>query len=407
MRPLELSADEARRLALRAQGLDRRRQLGVPAVLARLGAVQLDTIAVLARSHELVAYARLGAIGRARVEAAYWGHGRTFEYWSHAACILPMERYPDFAFRMRAARARQERWGALPAAVEAVRAALQDGGPQTAGELGGSRRAAGWWQWSDAKNAVEWMLATGEVVVTDRRSWQRVYDLAERAVPSAAQAHWVDDRGVPGPSDVDCLRTLLAESLRVLAVGTLDDILDVHRLRGGDAGGWKRRDSALRTAWASLLEEGRMVRVRVAGWAEPAWADPAAVRRLPRGDGSITTLLSPFDSLVWHRARLERLFGLRLRIEAYTPVQHRKHGYFAMPVLHAGHIIGLVDPARDGRTLVARRITALAGATEAGIGQALADAARWVGSDTIRVEAAGSATQARQLQRAAVSALNA
>ena len=123
-----------------------------------LRSIQLDTISVLARSHELVPYARLGAVGRESVESTFWGSGNAFEYWSHAACLLPLESYPLFAFRRRAWKGRAERWGVDARTVRNVRAALRANGPQTATELGGARREAGWWAWSDAKSAVEWML---------------------------------------------------------------------------------------------------------------------------------------------------------------------------------------------------------------------------------------------------------
>lgn len=400
----ELSLDQARQIAIRAQGLDRRRTMTVPRMLERIGAVQLDTISVLARSHELVPYARLGAIGRSRVESAYWGHGRTFEYWSHAACILPISLFPYFAFRRRALAPRAERWGVTAQAVATVRAALRDNGPQTATELGGARRSSGWWEWSDAKNAVEWMLAVGEVVVTDRRSWKRVYDLAERAVSVEPHESWIDDRGVHGPSDADCVRHLLLASVRTLGIGTLDDIRDVHRLRG--SAGTHSDSRLLQREFDALLDAGEVVRTRVAGWDEDVFADPVALRRIGTTGTSVTTLLSPFDSLVWHRPRLERLFDLRLRIEAYTPAAQRQFGYFAMPVLHGGRIIGLVDPARDRDVFVAKQVTSF-DRDEEGIALALAEAAHWVGSSSVRVERAASTAAAKRLQAAANTALSA
>lgn len=186
-----LSADEARRIALRAQGFlgapDRRG--GVRGVLRHLGAVQLDTISVLARSHELIPYARLGAVGRPAVDRAYWtptagGAPHAFEYWSHAACILPVEEWPHFAFRRRAYRARPH-WGHdLPdGSYDQVVEQLRAEGPLTATELGGAKNGGEWWDWSASKVAVERALMYGEVVCTERRGWKRVYDLAERAIP--------------------------------------------------------------------------------------------------------------------------------------------------------------------------------------------------------------------------------
>ncbi|KWX10888.1 cytoplasmic protein, partial [Carbonactinospora thermoautotrophica] len=196
---LSLSADEARRIALRAQGLlgapDRR--AGVAGLLRRLGAVQLDTISVLARSHELVPYARLGAVGRATVETAYWANGGgsavAFEYWAHAACVLPVEEWPYFAFRRRAFRRRGWRWHRVPERTCAdVLARLRAEGPLTATELGGAKNGGPWWDWSDTKIAIEWLLDLGEVVCVARRGWKRVYDLPERALPASV----LDDRAV-------------------------------------------------------------------------------------------------------------------------------------------------------------------------------------------------------------------
>ncbi|CAM5373024.1 hypothetical protein SALBM217S_10289 [Streptomyces griseoloalbus] len=204
----ELSADEARRIALRAQGLlgapDRR--AGVRGVLRHLGAVQLDTISVLARSHELIPYARLGAVGRRTVDEAYWKQGdrpaHTFEYWSHAACILPVEEWPHFAFRRRAYRARPHWNHELPDGVyDQVVKQLRVEGPLTATELGGAKRTGEWWDWSGTKVAVERALMYGEVVCVERRGWKRVYDLAERAVPASLLAE--------EPTDEECLRRLV------------------------------------------------------------------------------------------------------------------------------------------------------------------------------------------------------
>lgn len=210
---IELSPDEARRIALRAQGFlgapDRRG--GVRGVLRHLGAVQLDTISVLARSHELIPYARLGAVGRKTVEDAYWtpsapagappSRPHAFEYWSHAACVLPVEEWPHFAFRRRAYRARPHWHHELTdGAYDAVIKQLRTEGPLTATELGGAKNGGLWWDWSEAKVAVERALMYGEVVCTGRRSWKRVYDLAERAIPGDLLHDDLDDTECLQPS---------------------------------------------------------------------------------------------------------------------------------------------------------------------------------------------------------------
>ncbi|MFF2020830.1 winged helix-turn-helix domain-containing protein [Streptomyces sp. NPDC058171] len=367
----ELSADEARRIALRAQGFlgapDRR--AGVRGVLRHLGAVQLDTISVLARSHELVPYARLGAVGRPVVDRAYWTPGadgapHAFEYWSHAACILPIEEWPHFAFRRRAYRDRPQWFHDLPdGAYEQVIKQLRTEGPLTATELGGAKNGGEWWDWSASKVAVERALMHGEVVCTERRGWKRVYDLAERAVPSSLLHDRLDDR--------ECLRRLVRLAGQSLGVGTRADLADYHRLKGEQVD--------------SVLADSGLVPVTVAGWDRPAWADPAALETAPRGRHR-TTLLSPFDSLIWERARTERIFGFTHRLEAYMPKPKRVHGYFAMPLLSGGRLLGRVDPARDGRTLVAKQVSLETPKAVAPMAQALREAAEWVGCEDVRVE---------------------
>ncbi|MFE2509324.1 winged helix-turn-helix domain-containing protein [Streptomyces naganishii] len=362
----ELSADEARRIALRAQGLlgapDRRS--GVRGVLRHLGAVQLDTISVLARSHELIPYARLGAVGRRTVEDAYWKGTHAFEYWSHAACVLPIEEWPHFAFRRRAYRDRPHWHHTLPdGAYDQVIKQLRAEGPLTATELGGAKRTSEWWDWSGAKVAVERALMYGEVVCVERRGWKRVYDLAERAVPGELLHDELDD--------AECLRRLVRLAGQSLGVGTRADIADYHRLKAEQVD--------------AVIADSGLVPVTVEGWGRPAWADPAALRTPPRGRHR-TTLLSPFDSLVWERARTERIFGFTHRLEAYVPKPKRIHGYFAMPVLAGGRLVGRVDPARAGRTLVAKQVTLDGAGAVPAVAQALVEAASWVDCTDVRVE---------------------
>jgi uncharacterized protein YcaQ len=362
-----LSADEARRIGLARQGLlgapDRRG--GVAGVLDRLGAVQLDTISVLARSHELVPYARLGAVGRSRVEQAFWGSPpRAFEYWSHAACVLPLEAWPWFAARRRGWRERVEGSARVgPEARASVRAALAEG-PKTATELGGAKRGGIWWDWSDVKVAVEHLLLVGEVACVERRGWRRVYDLAERVVPAPLLAEDL--------SDHECAVALVTAAARRLGVATRADLADHHRLRLADV------DAA--------IPDAGLVPVAVEGWGQEAWADPSALTEpVPRGRHR-TTLLSPFDSLVWDRARTARMFGFTHRLEAYVPKPERVHGYFTMPLLAGGRLVGRVDPAREGRTLVARQVSVTGARWVPALAAALTEAATWVGCDAVAVE---------------------
>lgn len=246
--------------------------------------------------------------------------------------------------------------------------------------MGGAKKTSEWWDWSGTKVAVERALMYGEVVCVERRGWKRVYDLAERAVPKALLHDELDDR--------ECLRRLVRLAGQSLGVGTRADIADYHRLKLDQVD--------------AVIGDSGLVPVTVEGWgraaagkggagspgprpAADAWADPAALETVPRGRHR-TTLLSPFDSLIWERARTERIFDFTHRLEAYTPKPKRVHGYFAMPVLAGGRLVGRVDPAREGRTLVARQVTLDGAKAVPAVAQALAEAADWVDCTDVRVE---------------------
>jgi uncharacterized protein len=384
---VSLSADDARLMTLQAQGFvgTEGRRGGVPAMLSRLGAVQLDTISVLARSHELVAYARLGPVPRDRIERAYWRPRRpaAFEYWSHAACVLPIEEWPYYAFRRRALRARGKRWHQSHQGTCAeVLARLRAEGPLTATQLGGAKNGGAWWDWSDTKIAVEWLLDVGDVICVRREGWRRVYDLPERVLPGDLLAH--------EPSDSECLAHLAAAAARSLGVVTRADLIDYQRLRelaGPAARHADHVDEAAQAAGLTpvMVETGATRNAMTMGWADPAalaLADAGA-----RGRHRVT-LLSPFDSLVWDRKRTRRMFGFDHSLEAYVPKAKRVHGYFAMPLLAGGRLVGRVDPVRQGQTLVARQLSLTSAAAAPAMARALREAAEWVGCSTVAVERA-------------------
>jgi uncharacterized protein YcaQ len=374
---LTLTTDEVRLITLRAQGFigAGARRGGVAGMLSRVGAVQLDTISVLARSHELVAYARLGSVPRARIERAYWNprEPATFEYWAHAACILPLEEWPFYAFRRRATRAQGQRWHEVSeTACKQVLARLAADGPLTATELGGAKGGGPWWDWSEVKIAAEWLLDIGEVACVRRTGWRRVYDLPQRVLPAGL----IDIE----LTDEECLSRLLFVSARALGVVTRADIVDYHRLSRFLNG---RPAAALDEAAAAA----GLTPVAIAG-AKPvtAWADPAALTAAAEGGRHRVTLLSPFDSLIWDRKRTLRMFGFEHSLEAYVPKHKRVHGYYTMPLLAGGRLRGRVDPARDGSTLVARRVSLDRATAAEPMARALREAASWVGCDDVRLE---------------------
>jgi len=341
-------------------------------MLRRLRAVQIDTISVLARSHELVAYARLGPVKRQAIEDAYWAGPPfgAFEYWAHAACVLPIEDWPFYGFKRHARRERGWRWHRLenPETVcNGVLDRLRAEGPLTANGLGGAKRGGPWWDWSETKIAAEWLLDIGEVVCTKRRGFQRVYDLPERAIPAELLDAAVDPE--------EQMRRLVSNAATALGVAGAADL-------GAYCGITPK-------TIARLAPDLGLVPVSVEGWSVAAWAVPHLLEAGTHGLRSRPTLLSPFDSLLWDRNRVERLFEFRHRLEAYTPRAKRVYGYFAMPLLAGDQLVARVDPGREGTTLVAKGVHLEPGAgkaTFATLGRALWAAASWVGSDDVRVD---------------------
>ena len=280
-------------------------------MLRRLGSVQLDTISVLARSHELVPYARLGALPRAKVEKAYWkptAPATCFEYWSHAACILPAEEWPLFAFRRRWFRARGQRWHQVSQeACDRVLETIRAGGAMTVSDLGGGRNGGEWWDWSDTKIAVEWLLDIGELVCAERRAWKRVYDLPERALAPELVAPDLDDDA--------CLTQLVEQAGAAMGVATEADLarLPPPQARPGRRGDRRHRAGAHRGRRLGQAGLGAPRGARAAGHAGPSPHDPAVA----------LSTRSP-----WHRPRTLRIFDFKHSLEAYVPAPKRVHGLF-------------------------------------------------------------------------------
>ena len=384
-----------RRITLYAQGFlgAGAKRGGVAGVLRRVSAVQLDTISVLARSHELVAYARLGPVGRAAVEEAYWPATKptAFEYWAHAACILPIADWPYYAWRRRAIAARGQRWHKVSEeACEQVLGRLRDEGPLTATQLGGAKAGGPWWDWSEVKIAAEWLIDTGRAVCVRRTGWRRVYDLPERVIPA-------DLLGLE-PTDDECLIHLVGTVSRALGVATHADFMEYQRLNGY---GLQLRDA---TRLDGAAAAAGLVPVTVHGGKQPAraWADPAALAWLAAGGRGThrTALLSPFDSLIWDRKRVLRMFGYRHLFEPYVPREKRERGYFTMPLLAGGQIVGWADPARDGKTLVARNVFLERPGAVAPMARALTEAAQWAGCSNVVAERVQPAPLAQPLAAA-------
>jgi uncharacterized protein YcaQ len=337
-----LSASEARRVALAAQGLARARPTGAPAqvhlqkMISRTGLLQIDSVNVLTRAHYLPLFSRLGAYPVALLERAAWGkRRRLFEYWAHEASLLPLDLHPLLRWRMARAERGETTWSQVkpfagprrPEAMALLKRIAADG-PVAASDLDGAKGEGGWWGWSDGKCALEWLFWAGYITTATRRSsFERVYDLVERVLPAAILES-------PTPHPADAHRQLIRLAARSLGVATAGDLRDYYRQSPED----------FRPALAGLVEAGEILPVQVRGWSKPAYLDPAAA--LPRRAVG-QALLAPFDSLIWRRERAERLFGLRYRIEIYTPAAKRLHGYYVLPFLLGDRIVARVDLKAD------------------------------------------------------------
>jgi uncharacterized protein YcaQ len=384
--PDRLSLAAARRVALAAQGFADPRPTGVPdrrhlrRVVGRTGLLQIDSVNVFERAHYLPAFSRLGPYPKDLVDAAAYRRHDLFEYWGHEASLLPVDAHPLLRWRMADAAAGEAGWGRTrqiaieqPDLVAHVLARVAEDGPVGAGALhDGERRAAAWWGWSATKTALEHLFWSGRVTTATRsRSFERLYDLPERVLPREVL-------DAPTPAPQEARRALVERAARAHGVATERDLRDYYRLGVEQT----------RTAVRALVEDGVLLPVEVEGWGRPAWLhrDAARPRRV-----SASTLLSPFDPLVWERARTAWLFGFAYRIEIYVPAPLRVHGYYVLPFLHDEALCARVDLKADRPTRVLRVLAAWlepgsdAGATAAALAAALRQAAAWQGLDDVVV----------------------
>ena len=343
-----ITAAAARRMALAAQGFAdappggavTRRHLR--RVLDRVRLIQLDSVNVAVRAHYMPLFSRLGPYAPELVDDAAWAHRASrprllVEYWAHEASLVPVADWPLFRWRMRDFEDRHRAWyarqlGDAPGLVDDVLAAVKELGPIGAGPLeaalghAGARAKGGWWNRSAVKQACEWLFATGQLTTGARQGFQRLYDLPERVLPPDVHAAEV--------ADDEAARELIRRAAIAHGVGTEPDLRDYYRLKPEQS----------KRAVAELVEEGLLAEVAVRGWRQPAYRHIDAVT--PR---KITgrALLCPFDPLIWERARTERIFDFRYRIEIYVPEPKRIYGYYVFPFLLDGELVARVDLKAD------------------------------------------------------------
>ena len=339
-----MSPAEARRIALAAQGFGQARPTGtigrahLRRVIERLGLHQIDSVNVLVRAHYLPLFSRLGAYPRALLDEAAWGRKakrRLFEYWAHEASLLPLHLQPLLRWRMARAARGIGTWTNVKAfaherraEADAILGRIAAEGPLAASDIAETRGQGGWWGWSETKQALEYLFWSGQITTATRRtSFERVYDLPERVLPRE-----VLDR--PTPAEPDAHRALLARAAGALGIATATDLRDYFRLKPADAS--PRIDE--------LVEEGVLRPVTVRGWSQQAYLHVQA--KMPRRISG-QALLAPFDPLIWERARTERMFGTRYRIEIYVPAEKRVHGYYVLPFLLGERIVARVDLKAD------------------------------------------------------------
>lgn len=384
-----LSAGEARRIAIAAQGLAEPPPEVVEArhvrrLIRRLGVVQIDSVNVLVRTHYLPLFSRLGAYDRTLLETEAWGRRKSlFEYWAHEASFVPIEQQPLFRWRMADAASGATGYVGLRrfAAerrpfLDAVLAEIERRGPLSAGELeiDHQKGEGGWWGWSDGKRALEWLFWAGLITTRTRRSFERVYDLTERVLSAAV-------RDAPTPPRDEAQRALLLIAARALGVATQRDLRDYFRMGVEET----------RERLAELVEAGALTPVSVKGWGQGAYLHPEAraPRRVERA-----ALLSPFDNLIFFRERAERLFQVRIRLEIYTPADKRTHGYYVLPFLQGDRLTARVDLKADraASALLVQAAHAETGAdseTAPRLAAELARMARWLGLERIVVAGRG------------------
>ena len=344
MTELTLSLAAARALHLAAQGLlqPRRRKARKDDVLdaiRQMGVLQIDTIHVVARSPYLVLWSRLGDYPQAWLEQLL-EQGALFEYWAHEACFVPVEDYGLYRHRMldpvamgwkySANWMRERRDG-----VETVLAHIRQHGPVRSSDFERTDgQSGGWWSWKPEKRSLEVLFTLGELMIARRHNFQRIYDLAERVLPD-----W-DDSRLPAMEQVQ--RTLVLKAVKALGLARAGWISDYFRTKP------PRLDPE------TLVEQGALLRARVDGWDDPVYLHPdhaelAAAAAAGALTPTVTTILSPFDPVVWDRRRALELFGFDYRLECYTPAEKRRYGYFTLPILRRGALVGRVD-AKAHRT---------------------------------------------------------
>ena len=367
--------------------------------IRRMGALQIDTIQVVARSPYFVLWSRIGSYEPCWLDELLV-EGKLFEYWSHEACFLPIEDYPLYRHQMISPGGLgwkySREWisnhqGEVDKVLQVVR---ERGSVRSADFARTDGKRGGWWEWKPEKRALEMLFTAGELMIARRHNFQRIYDLRERVLPA-----W-DDTKLP-PQD-ETRRALALKAVRALGVTTARWVSDYFRTD-------KKQTESLTK---QLGEEGALLRASVEGWEEDAYVHPdnrKLIKAASSGDlrPTLTTLLSPFDPLVWDRVRAQAIFGFDYKLECYTPAHKRCFGYFTLPILHRDSLVGRLDPKahrREGyfevKELHLEPHVAVTDEMIFGIAAALRDCAAWHQTPEILIRRSEPKKFASLLQKA-------
>jgi uncharacterized protein YcaQ len=399
---MQISSAHARNMLLAAQGMvhapkQAASKTAVHHSIQRMGVLQIDTIHVVARSPYLVLWSRLGNYDPQWLDQLL-AEKLIFECWAHEASFVPIEDYRLFRHRMLKTESLGWRYNKpwvdqhLPV-VERVLQHIRENGPTRSVDFERTDGIKGqWWDWKEEKRALEALFARGDLMIAERQRFQRVYDLRERILPS-----W-DDTQLP--SDDEVTRIQILKSVKAMGISTARWIPDYFRMRG--------QETSKHTK--ALIAEGQLLPVQVEGWPETAYILPEdlpLLEQLANDTPTHTTLLSPFDPVVWDRKRASTMFGFDYRIECYTPEPKRIYGYFTLPILHRGALIGRLDPKahrKEGifevKALHLEPNIALNERDLHDLARTLRDCAHWHGTPQVRISKANQPDLAQRLQQA-------
>lgn len=406
---VHLNLAEARGVVLAAQGLYERYSAdadaaAVRAMIDRLGVLQIDTISVVERTQYLVLWSRLGAYDSALLDRLLYPERLVFEYWSHAASIVPMADY--LYYRPKMLRYAEHMWQGdqtwlqqNPAVVQRTLETVRERGPLASADFERAPDAArtGPWNWygpKDSRRALEVLWTTGDLMIHSRRAGQKLYDLRERVLAETFGGQVPPDEALPSPQER--LRYFVRRTVQALGLVLPTWLWDYFRLAPPEGQSGRKR-AAARELLDELVAAGVLVHAHVERLGEPAYLARERLcdlEHLRAGHTPThTTLLSPFDSLIWDRARARALFGYEVCFEAYVPAHKRRYGYYCLAILHRGLLVGRLDAKMDraGRCLLVRSLYLEPGVAVAddlldGLAAALSDLARFLGAREVRVE---------------------